>query len=108
MRIFKYPWFSRFAFKEGIQDSELKDVVSNVLETGQADADLGGGVFKVRIARQGGGKAGGYRIMVFFKSGERTIFNYGFTKSAQGNISKRELKIMKMQAKNIYLILMIK
>ena len=102
MRIFKNPWFTRFASKEGIQDSELKDIVNNVLETGQADADLGGGVYKVRIARPGEGKAGGYRVIVFFKSGERTFFRYGFAKSTLDNISKKELKVMKKQAKKYF------
>jgi len=99
VRIFKNPWFSRFASKAGIQDSELRDIVHNVLETGQTAVDLGGGVYKVRIARPGEGKSGGYRVIVFFKIGERTFFHYGFAKAAQDNISKGELKIMKKQAK---------
>jgi len=99
VRIFKNPWFARFASKAGIQDSELKDIVSNVLEAGQADADLGGGVYKVRIARSGEGKSGGYRVIVFFKVKERTFFHYGFAKAARSNISVGELKIMKKQAK---------
>jgi hypothetical protein len=49
-RIFKNTWFTRFAAKEGIHDSELRDVV-NRLETGQADADLGGGVYNETIPR---------------------------------------------------------
>jgi hypothetical protein len=99
VRIFKNPWFTRFASKESIQDSELKDIVNNVLEAGRADADLGGGVYKVRIARPGEGKSGGYRVIVFFKSGERTFFRYAFAKSALANINKGELKVMKRQAK---------
>jgi hypothetical protein len=43
VRIFKNVWFSRFAEREGISDAELK-AVANRLETGQADADLGGRV----------------------------------------------------------------
>ena len=104
VRIFKNTWFARFASKEGITDSELREIVRNVLETGQSrqqvgDADMGGGVYKVRIARQGEGKSGGYRVIVFFKINERTFFHYGFAKSARSNISKGELKIMKKQAK---------
>ena len=99
VRIFKNTWFARFASKEGIQDSELREIVSNVLETGQADANLGGDVYKVRIARPGEGKSGGYRVIVFFKIEERTFFHYGFAKADRDNISERELKIMKKQAK---------
>ena len=66
-------WFGRFAEKEGITDDELKEAVKR-LEMGQADANLGGGVYKVRIARPGEGRASGYRVIVFFRSEERTFF----------------------------------
>ena len=52
MRIFKRPWFSRFAAKEGIPDNELKDIVNNVLESDLAEANLGGGVYKVCVAKE--------------------------------------------------------
>jgi hypothetical protein len=43
-------------------DEELKSMV-NQLEVGQADTDLGSGVYKVRIARPGAGKSGGHRLI---------------------------------------------
>jgi len=98
VRVFKYPRFSRFAGKEGITDDELRDIVGR-LEEGQADADLGGGVFKVRLARPGEGKSGGYRVIVYFKNEFRTFFVYGFPKSDRDNIDKRELKMFKVDAK---------
>jgi hypothetical protein len=100
MRIFKNPWFTRFAAKEGITDIELRDMV-NRLEAGQADADLGGGVYKVRMARPGAGKSGGYRVIVLFRSGERTFYVYGFPKSAKANIDKKELRAFKELAKEM-------
>jgi hypothetical protein len=99
VRIFKDPWFARFASKEGIQDSDLKEIVNTVLNTGQADANLGGGVYKVRVARPGEGKSGGYRVIVFYRLKERTVFHSGFAKSALGNINRRALDFMKKQAK---------
>jgi hypothetical protein len=39
VRIFKNTWFARFADKEGLTDTELREAV-NRLEAGQADADL--------------------------------------------------------------------
>jgi hypothetical protein len=98
VRVFKNSWFTRFAAKEGITDGELLGMV-NRLEAGQADADLGGGVYKVRAARPGRGKAGGYRIIVFFRSGERTFYVYGFAKSARANVSGKDLKRFKEMAK---------
>ena len=98
MRIFKNTWFTRFADKEGITDGELREMV-NQLEAGQVDADLGGGVYKVRVARPGEGKSGGYRVIVFFRSEERTFYEYGFAKSDRANISRKELKLLKETAK---------
>jgi hypothetical protein len=98
MRIFKNPRFARFAAKKGITDGELRDMVTQ-LEAGQADADLGGGVYKVRTARPGAGKSGGYRVIVFFRSGERTFYVYGFAKSDRVNINEAELRALKNDAK---------
>jgi len=98
VRIFKYPKFNRFASKEGIADDELREIV-DLLEAGQADADLGGDVYKQRLARPGEGKSGGYRVVVFFRSNERAIFVYGFPKSGRANISRKELKAFKKIAK---------
>jgi hypothetical protein len=103
MRIFKNSWFTRFAAKEGITDEELRGMV-NRLEAGQADADLGGGVYKVRVARPGAGKTGGYRVIVFFRSRERTFYHYGFAKSVRSNINEKELKILKRTAKSVFVL----
>ena len=103
MRVFKSTWFSRFAGKEGITDRELKEIV-NQLEAGQADADLGGGVYKVRAARPGEGKSGGYRVIVFFRSEDRTFFQYAYPKSSRDNIGQKELRSYKRLAKTRFAI----
>ena len=72
MRIFKNTRFARYADKQGISDNELREAV-NQLEAGQADANLGGNVYKVRVARSGEGKSGGYRVIVLFRSGDRKL-----------------------------------
>ena len=66
VRIFKTKWFTRFAGKEGIDDTKLVETVQ-CIESGLVDADYGGGLIKQRIARDGGGKSGGYRSVVAFK-----------------------------------------
>ena len=101
VRVFKSTWFSRFAGKEGITHYELKEVVDQ-LEAGEADADLGGGVYKMRVARSGGGKSGGYRVIVFFKSGKRTFYAYGFPKANKGNINDKQLRNFKTAVKVIF------
>ena len=99
MRIFKNKWFHRFAKKEGIKDSELKEIVKH-LESGQFYADLGGRVYKMELARKGEGKHGGFRTIVIFKSEFRTFFVYGFPKSKMDNISEKVLKSYKELAKD--------
>ena len=101
MRIFKNTWFNRFADKEEIPDSELKEAVSQ-LEKGHASIDLGGNVYKIRIARPFEGKSSGFRVIVLFRSEESTFFVYGFSKSEKGNINRKELKAYKEAAKEYF------
>ncbi len=67
-------------------------------ESGLIDADLGSGLIKQRIARQGGGKSGGYRSILIFRSGERAIFVFAFAKSDKANLSAAELKVYRKAA----------
>lgn len=67
-------------------------------ESGLVDADLGGGVIKQRVARTGQGKSGGYRTLILFRQGDRAIFAFGFAKSAQANISKADLALLRKAA----------
>ena len=101
MRIFKSTWFSRFADKEGIADNELWEAV-NLFEAGQADANLDGNVYKVRVARPNEGKSGGYRVILLYRSGERAFYMYGFAKSDRSNISHKELAKLKRQAASLF------
>ena len=97
MRTFKNKRFTKFARKQGISDEQLLEVVRRA-ETGQIDADLGGGVIKQRIERQGQGKRGGYRTIMLYRSQERAFFVYGFAKNEQENISGEELAVIREMA----------
>ena len=97
MRIFKTKWFSRFARQEGIDDAKLVEAVQN-LENGLVDADYGGGLIKQRIAREGEGKSGGYRGIIAFKSGTRSIFVFAFPKNEKENLTKIEVREYKKAA----------
>ena len=99
MIIFKNTWFDRFAGREGITDDNLRTVVEQI-NAGHSCADLGGGVYKVRVARPDGGKSRGYRVIVFFRSGERAFFHYAYPKSSLRNISQQELKVFRKIAKD--------
>jgi hypothetical protein len=97
MRLFKTKPFARFASKESIVDSVLRDAVRRA-EAGLIDADLGGGVIKQRLARQGQGKSGGFRSIVLFRHGAIAFFVYGFAKNDRDNIDRQELKAFRLLA----------
>ncbi|MGB3472475.1 MAG: type II toxin-antitoxin system RelE/ParE family toxin [Erythrobacter sp.] len=97
IRIYANRWFTKFAAKEKISDASLADAVHRA-EAGLIDADLGSGLIKQRIARQGGGKSGGYRSILIFRSGERAIFVFAFAKSSKANLSAAELQVYRKAA----------
>jgi hypothetical protein len=100
MRLFKSKAFARFARSQRITDEDLCEAIARA-ERGLIDADLGGYVMKQRIARDGEGKSGGFRSIIFFKSGDKAIFVHGFEKSAKANIAANELREYKAAAKII-------
>ena len=97
MSIYKTKEFSKFARKAGLGSAELLEA-ARALASGQWDADLGGGVFKQRIAREGGGKSGGFRTIILFKVGGHSFFVHGFAKNEKANITPKELKALKTLA----------
>lgn len=96
-RIFKNGWFERFARKERLADTALREAVQRA-ESGLVDADLGGGVIKQRVARAGKGKSGGYRTLILFRHSDRAIFAFGFAKAKQANITKADLALLREAA----------
>lgn len=98
MRIFKNKWFSKFARKEGISDKTLVQAVRDA-DSGNIDADYGGGVIKQRIARPKEGKSGGYRTIILFHKGDKAFFVFGFAKSVLDNIDRSDVRSFKKLAK---------
>lgn len=97
MRVFKNKPFARFARKAQITDAVLCTAVKAASQ-GRIDADLGGGVIKQRIARQGEGKSGGFRTIILFRLQHRAFFVHGFAKNEQDNIRDDELEVFKTLA----------
>ncbi len=91
---FKTRQFVRFARREGVADDALKEAIARA-GRGLIDADLGGGVIKQRVARQGQGRSGGYRMLVAYRAGARAVFLYGFAKSERENIEPDELATLR-------------
>ena len=65
-------------------------------------ADLGGGVYKFRLAREGQGKSGGARSIVAMKKDDRAVMMYGFEKKDVANIDAKEVKTFKKLAKQYF------
>jgi hypothetical protein len=95
MRIFKLRTFARFARQESIGDAALAKAIRQA-ESGLIAADLGGGLIKLRIARTGSGKRGGYRTIVAYRAASRAVFLFGFAKSDLDNITPDRLEDLKV------------
>jgi hypothetical protein len=91
MQVFKTRWFARFARQEKIADRGLREAIERA-ERGLIDADLGGGLIKQRVARQGQGRSGGYRAIIAYRLGHRTIFIFGLAKNDRENFTENELE----------------
>ena len=94
MRVLKTRSFARWARRERLDDQVLL-VALDEMRRGLVDANLGGGLFKKRVARAGGGKRGGYRTFIASNQRDRWVFMYGFAKSERDNLDEDELDDLK-------------
>jgi hypothetical protein len=99
MRVFKNKWFTRWARTEDVPDAALLQAAAEVV-AGQVEADLGGGLFKKRVAREGSGKRRGYRVLIGYKKPHtrRIVFLYAFAKNTRANISDKEKMALSLVA----------
>lgn len=96
--ILKRKDFARWQAGEGLSDAALCKAVRE-MEAGLIDADLGGFLYKKRVARPGGGKSGGYRTLLSARIGSRYVFLHGFPKSDKANITQDERKALQFAGK---------
>lgn len=100
MKIYKTHWFDRWAKKQGLSTQALCEAVRE-MKDGLYEADLGGGLLKKRIARQGQGKSGGFRTLIATNKSSRWIFVFGFSKNTRSNIDKDEELALKKLAEHL-------
>ena len=96
--ILKRKDFARWQVGEKLSDAALCIAVQE-MENGLIDANLGGFLYKKRVARPGGGKSGGYRTLLSARLGNRYVFLHGFPKSAKANITQDEKKALQFAGK---------
>jgi len=97
-RVLKRKSFARWQAGEKLPDPALCRAVKE-MESGLVDADLGGFLYKKRVARSGSGKSGGYRTLVSARIGIRYMFLQGFSKSNKANITQDEKKALQFAGK---------
>jgi hypothetical protein len=98
MRIFAIKQFYRWAQGSEVTDESLRGAVDEI-EKGLVDANLGGNLYKKRIATKGKGKSGSVRTLLIYVEGQKTFYFYGFAKADQGNVSPKEEKALKILGK---------
>ena len=89
-RILKTRTFNRWLRKTLLTDTALLKAIDE-MEQGLVDADLGGNVYKKRVALPGRGKSGSSRTLIATNRQDRWFFMFGFEKNDKGNITQAEL-----------------
>ena len=89
-RILKTRPFNRWLRKTLLDDNALLKAIDE-MERGLVDADLGGNVYKKRVALPGRGKSGSTRTLIATNREDRWIFLFGFEKNDRENITQAEL-----------------
>ena len=100
MRAFKTRTFQRWAGKAGVTDAALLDAVAQ-MERGLIDADLGGNLYKQRVALPGRGKSGSTRTIIATRFAGVLFFLYGFEKNDRDNITAKELALYQRLAREL-------
>lgn len=89
--VVELPEFLRRA-KSIMSDEEREEVVGYLAANPEAGIPLGGGLRKLRFARPGGGKSGGYRTIYVFGGRSLPLFLVTvFAKNEKANLSRTEL-----------------
>ncbi|MFM6961322.1 type II toxin-antitoxin system RelE/ParE family toxin [Polynucleobacter victoriensis] len=89
-RVLKTRYFSKWMRKTELTDQSLCCAVTE-MSLGLFDANLGGHIFKKRIALANKGKRSGARTLIASNLGSKWFFVYGFEKSERANIASNEL-----------------
>lgn len=89
MTVFVVDDFRRWMRRQVLRDGDLCDAVVEMTR-GLIDADLGHGLLKKRVARSGGGKRGGYRVIVASRRKAPWFFLGGYAKNDRDDMSRAE------------------
>ncbi len=96
--IYKTKEFASLMKKEAMSDEDLSNACKE-MSKGLIDADLGGNVYKKRIAYSNKEKRGGYRTIVGAVICKKYFFLYVFAKNKKTNIRSKEKVALKELAR---------
>lgn len=78
-----------------LSDEDLMAIYIKLATDPKCGTSLGGGLYKLRVARQGGGKSGGYRVVYFYRLEDIPVQLLTiFAKNDKDNISQAEKKAL--------------
>ena len=100
MKKLKTKWFNKWAKKQRLSNEKLRLAIED-MQNNLSSANLGGGLYKVRVASTDSGKSSSFRTIVVYKKDDRAVLVYGFMKNEQENLSVSELKSFKILSKDI-------
>jgi hypothetical protein len=99
--VVELPEFQRRA-KAVMSDSEREAAIVWIAGNPDAGVSLGGGLRKVRIPREGGGKSGGFRTIYVFGGSHMPIFLITvFAKNEKANLTAKEQAVAVELSKEI-------
>lgn len=102
MLFIETPIFTKQASGGLFTDEELKQLQNELLKNpNKGDLIAGsGGLRKIRMARKGRGKSGGFRIIYYRSNPDTIFFLLAYSKNEQGNLSKSEIKLLRTLIEN--------
>ncbi|HDS0950024.1 TPA: type II toxin-antitoxin system RelE/ParE family toxin [Stenotrophomonas maltophilia] len=92
-RVFCTRSFNRSMRRSALTEGALCRAVDE-MRRGLIDANLGGGVFKKRVALPGRGKRGSVRTLVATQRGSHWFFLFGYEKNQRATISNSERDLL--------------
>lgn len=95
LTVVETPAFIADAAYAGMTEEDRAAVVDHVAAHPEDGDALGGGLFKVRVARPGRGKSKGWRVIVGYRIGFNVYLLTVFAKGDRANLAAKEIETLK-------------
>ena len=97
MLFIETPIFTKQASGGLFTDEELKQLQAELLENPNKGVLIAGsgGLRKIWLARKGGGKSGGFRVIYYRNTPEVIFLLLAYPKNKQDNLTKAEVNLLR-------------